>query len=67
MTQSLEERMNAFITALECGSDLLHLKKEAETLCAAILKLPPAEARQFQPLIGDAITRLDEMERELKE
>lgn len=67
MTISLEERMNAFIAALDSGSDLSPLKKEAESLCAAILKLPPSEARQFQPLIGDAITRLDEMERALKE
>jgi hypothetical protein len=66
MTVSLEDRMNAFLTALERGQDLSLLKKEADALCAAILKLPPTEARQFQPLIGEAITKLDEMERLLK-
>ncbi|MCD8497258.1 MAG: hypothetical protein LRZ85_03740 [Alphaproteobacteria bacterium] len=45
--------------------DLSALKTDAERLCAEILKAPPEVARNFQPLIGDMISRLDSLEQTL--
>ncbi|HRQ61321.1 MAG TPA: hypothetical protein PLO23_07425 [Alphaproteobacteria bacterium] len=72
----LESRMSALIQNLTRAHDaaldgkapdLKPLKAEADSLCAAILRLPPAEARDFQSLIGEAIGTLDAIEQALKQ
>lgn len=67
----LEAMLNHIETACERAQagkimDLSALKNDADSLCAKILKLPPAEARDFQPLIGDLITNLDRLEHLLR-
>jgi hypothetical protein len=46
--------------------DMSALKNDADSLCTQILRLPPAEARDFQPLIGELITSLDRLEHLLR-
>lgn len=46
--------------------DLSALKFEAERLCHEILRLPPAEARDFQSPIGALISSLDHLEQLIK-
>lgn len=69
---ALEDRLHAITRIIDDARadadqgrimELGDVKAETERLCAAILKLPPAEARSLQPLIGDLITRLDDLER----
>lgn len=71
---ALETRLNAMLDTIDDARmnaaqgrvhDLTAMKNEADRVCAEILKLPPAEARSLQPLIGDLITRLDELEQTL--
>lgn len=46
---------------------LSHLDGEVEQLCQQTLKLPPAEAMRVQPIMGNMISKLEELGLALKD
>lgn len=47
--------------------NLTHLDDEVATLCEQALALPPQEAAQVQPVMGDMISKLEQLGASLKE
>jgi hypothetical protein len=41
--------------------DLKNLDQDVSSLCTKVLALPPAEARELQPLMADMIAALEEL------
>lgn len=73
---SLESRFRTLMATLDEAHDkvlsgkIMNLKSlhfEAEHLCAEVLRKEPQTARDFQPLIGEVIGKLDALERVLIE
>ncbi len=47
--------------------NLSHLDNEVAQLCEETLKLPPQDAMQVQPIMGDMISKLEELSLALKD
>jgi hypothetical protein len=47
--------------------DLSHLDKDVATLCEAAIQLPPTQAKDVQPAMGEMISKLEELSVGLKD
>lgn len=64
MTEAIDEAQNNVAAGII--KDLTHMDNEMAQVCDDIVKLPPEEAAQVQPVMADMISRLEALAQSLQ-